>query len=56
MLGNVYVNKIYARQVLYELRLYWRGGFSHAFNFFAVSKGIFQNSREKRFFNGATFN
>ena len=39
MLGNVYVNKIHAREFLY-ISLYYREGFSHSFNFFAVSNGI----------------
>ena len=39
MLGNVYINKIHARQCLY-ISLYCREGFSHPFNFFVVSKGI----------------
>ena len=40
MLGNVYINKIHARQCLYIISLYCREGFSHPFNFFVVSKGI----------------
>ena len=40
MLGNVYINKIHARQCLYTISLYCREGFSHPFNFFVVSKGI----------------
>ena len=40
MLGNVYVNKIDARQCLYIVSLYCREGFSNSFNFFFVSKGI----------------
>ena len=54
MLGNVYIKKIHARQCLYMISLYCREGFSHAFNFFVVSKGIvhdqFQNSWEKKDF------
>ena len=48
MLVNVSINKIHARQCLYIISSYFRGGFSHPFNFFIVSKGIlhiqFQNS------------
>ena len=40
MLGNVYINKIHARQRLYRISLYCKDGFSHAFNFFVVSKEI----------------
>ena len=40
MLGNIYVNKIHAKQCLYIISLYYREGSSHAFNFFVVSKGI----------------
>ena len=40
MLGNVYINKIHARQCLYIISLYCRECFSHPFNFFVVSKGI----------------
>ena len=39
MLHNVYINEIHARQFLY-ISLYHRESFSHAFNFFIVSKGI----------------
>ena len=39
MLGNVYVNKIHARQCLYLISSSCRG-FPHPFNFFVVSKGI----------------
>ena len=39
MLGNVYINKIHAKQFLY-ISLHCRGGFSHPFNFFVVSKKI----------------
>ena len=39
MLGNVYINKIHARQCLY-ISLYCREGFSHPFTFFVTSKGI----------------
>ena len=39
MLGNVYINKIHAKQCLY-ISLYYREGFSHPFNFLAVSKKI----------------
>ena len=41
MQGNVYINKIHARQYLY-LSLYYMEIFSHAVNFFVVSKGIRQ--------------
>ena len=37
MLGNVYINKIYARQCLFLIC--WEG-FSHPFTFFVVFKGI----------------
>ena len=37
---DVYINKIHARQCLYIISLYYREGFSHAFNFFVESKGI----------------
>ena len=37
MLGNVYINKIHAKQCLY-ISLYCREGFTHPFNFFVVSK------------------
>ena len=40
MLGNVYINKIHARQCLYIISLCCREGFSHSFNFFVVSIGI----------------
>ena len=40
MLGNVYINKIHARQCLYIISLYCREGLPHPFNFFVVSKGI----------------
>ena len=40
MLGNVYTNKMHARQCLYIISLYCREGVSHSFNFFVVSKGI----------------
>ena len=37
---NVYINKIHAGQCLHIISLYYREGFSDAFNFFVVSKGI----------------
>ena len=39
MLGNVYINKIHARQCLC-ISSYCNEGFSHPFNFIVVSKGI----------------
>ena len=39
MRGNVYFNKIHPMPCLYIIGLYYRG-FSHAFNFFVVSKEI----------------
>ena len=56
MLGNVYINKMHARQCLYIISLYCREGFSHPFNFFVVSKGNFKTARKKRSFIGATSN
>ena len=60
MLGNVSINKIHTRQCLYIISLYFREGFSHPFNFFAVVKESFtynfKTARKKRFFNGATSN
>ena len=41
MLGNVYIDKIHARQSLYIISLYFKEGFSHSFNFCVLSKGIF---------------
>ena len=38
ILGNVYINKVHARQYL-QICLYCREGFSHPFSFFVVSKG-----------------
>ena len=40
MLSNGYIDEIHARQCLCIMCLYCREGFSHAFNFFVVSKGI----------------
>ena len=40
MFGNIYINKINARQCLYLISLYCREGFSHLFNFCVASKGI----------------
>ena len=42
MPGNVYVNKIHARQCLYMISLYCREDFPHSFNFFVFSKGMLQ--------------
>ena len=39
ILGNIYINKVHARQCL-KICLYCREGFSHPFSFFVVSKGI----------------
>ena len=55
MLGDVYVNKIHARQCLYIISSICRG-FPNPFNFLVVSKGIhhvqlFWTARKKRFFN-----
>ena len=51
MLGNVYVNKIHARQCFYIISPYCRG-FPHPFHFVVISKGIiyflFQNSQEEK--------
>ena len=40
MVGNVYINKIHAKQCLYIISVYCREGFSHPFNCFVVSKEI----------------
>ena len=37
---NVYINKMHARQCLHIISLSYREGFSDAFTFFVVSKGI----------------
>ena len=55
MVGNVYINKIHARQCLY-ISLYSREGFSHPLNFLLYPKesysSNFKTARRKRFFNG----
>ena len=60
MLGNAYINKIYARQCLHIISLLYRAGFSNPSSFFVVSKGTlrvyFKIAWKKRFFNGATSN
>ena len=41
MIGNVYIDKLHARECLYIIRLYCQEVFSHPFNFFVVSKDMF---------------
>ena len=49
MLGNVYINKIHARQYLYKITLYCRGGGGgggfHPFNFLLHPKESFMPKR-----------
>ena len=40
MPGNIYINKIHARQGLYIINLYFREGLFCPFNFFVIAKGI----------------
>ena len=40
MLGNVYISEIHVEQCFYIITLYCREGYSHAFNFYVVFKGI----------------
>ena len=61
MLGNVYINKIYAMQCLYIIRLYFREGLSHpsTITLLYPKESFTSNSktaRKKRFFNGTTSN
>ena len=58
MLGNVYINKIHARQCLCIIRLYCREGFPILSISLLYPKESFtynfKTARKKRFFNGAT--
>ena len=61
MLGNVYINKIHARQCFCIISLYCMEDFPHPFNFIVVHPKEsfmpnFKTAIKKRFFNGATSN
>ena len=58
MLGNVYINKIHARQCLHVIKLYCRNVFPILAIFLPYQKesftSNFKTARKKRFFHGAT--
>ena len=55
MLGNVYINKIHARQYLYILSLYCREGVSYPFSFYCCiqrnSSGLISKQLERKDFS-----